>query len=38
MGRIGITYEAVELQADTFVARGESPTLEKIRQVLGDRG
>jgi hypothetical protein len=38
MARIGITYEEVELQAETLVARGENPTLEKVRRALGDRG
>lgn len=38
MARTGITYEEVELQAETFVAKGENPTLEKVRRALGDRG
>ena len=38
MARTGITYEEVEIQADTLIARGENPTLEKIRRGLGDTG
>lgn len=38
MSRIGVTYEEVELQAETLVAKGENPTLEKVRRALGDRG
>lgn len=38
MARAGVTYEEIELQAETFVAKGENPTLEKIRRALGDRG
>ncbi len=38
MARMGVTYEEVELQAETLVAKGENPTLEKVRRALGDRG
>ncbi len=38
MARTGVTYEEIELQAETLMAKGENPTLEKIRRALGDRG
>lgn len=38
MARIGITYEEVKSHAETLIAKGENPTLEKIRRALGDRG
>lgn len=38
MGRIGVSYEEIECQAEMLVAKGQNPTLEKIRRALGDRG
>lgn len=38
MPRIGVNFEEVELQAETLVAKGENPTIERIRRALGDRG
>lgn len=38
MPRAGVSFEEVELHAETLLAKGDNPTIEKIRRALGDRG
>jgi chromosome segregation ATPase len=38
MARLGITFEQVEIAAETILAAGKNPTIERVRRLLGDTG
>lgn len=38
MSRTGVTFQQVELAAEKILATGESPTIEKVRRLLGGTG
>src|SRR5215204_3614470 len=38
MTRNGVTFTKVELAAEKILAKGENPTIEKVRRELGDTG